>query len=64
MAEQTPELEANGDAGTPRWVKVFGIISLIVVLLFIVRLVTGGDGHGPGRHLRPASDTGRGVQQP
>ncbi len=38
---------------TPRWVKVFGIIALIVVLLFVVMLVAPGS-HGPGRHMRGA----------
>jgi hypothetical protein len=36
-------------AGTPRWVKVFGIIALVVVVLVVVLLVIGG-GHGPSRH--------------
>ena len=39
--------------GTPRWVKVFGIIAVVVVLLFVILLLTrgpGGRGHGPGRH--------------
>jgi uncharacterized cupredoxin-like copper-binding protein len=36
---------------TPRWVKVFGIIALVLVLFFIIRLLLGaGGGHGPGRH--------------
>lgn len=34
----------------PRWVKVFGIIALVVALLVVILLVTGGGGHGPGRH--------------
>ncbi len=34
--------------GSPRWVKVFGIIALVVVLLLVVLLLSGG--HGPGRH--------------
>jgi hypothetical protein len=35
--------------GTPRWVKVVGIIVIVVILaLLMVGLVTGG--HGPGRH--------------
>jgi len=38
------------DRGAPRWVKVFGIIALVVVLLVVVLLLTGGSGHGPGRH--------------
>ena len=41
---------------TPRWVKVFVIIALILVLLFVIILVTGiGGEHGPGRHI-PSSD--------
>jgi hypothetical protein len=37
--------------GTPRWVKAFGIIALVLVLLVVVLLLTGrGGGHGPGRH--------------
>ena len=36
---------------TPRWVKVFGVIALVVVVLFIVLMLTGRGGeHGPGRH--------------
>jgi hypothetical protein len=34
---------------TPRWVKVFAIIALVVVLLFVSLLLTRGE-HGPGRH--------------
>ena len=38
--------------GAPRWVKVFGIIALVVVLLFVALLFTRGlGGHGPGRHM-------------
>jgi ABC-type transporter Mla subunit MlaD len=37
------------EAGTPRWVKVFGIVALVVVVLFVVLLLTGG--HDPGRHM-------------
>jgi hypothetical protein len=37
---------------TPRWVKLFGIATLIVVLLVVAVLATGlGGEHGPGRHL-------------
>ncbi len=59
----TPRIQDNGDdapheapqagrtTSTPRWVKVFGIIALAVVLLFTVLLLTGrGSGHGPSRH--------------
>lgn len=35
---------------TPRWVKVFGIIVLVLALLFVVSQFAGGN-HSPGRHL-------------
>ncbi|HBY94650.1 MAG: hypothetical protein M5U01_03475 [Ardenticatenaceae bacterium] len=42
---------------TPRWVKVLGIIVLVVALLVVVVLVTGvGGPHGPGRHI-PSGET-------
>jgi hypothetical protein len=38
--------------GTPLWVKVFGIIALILIVLVVIALFTGvGGEHGPGRHL-------------
>lgn len=45
--------------GTPRWVKVFGIIVLVLVLLLVARVLIGG-GHGPGRHA-PTGDAGSQV---
>ena len=45
-----PPLDSEPTAGTPRWVKVFGIIALLVVLLIVVLLVFGGGEHGPSRH--------------
>ena len=40
--------------GTPRWVKVFGIIALVLALLVGIIVLTGvGGEHGPGRHLPP-----------
>jgi hypothetical protein len=60
-----PDREAT--VGIPRWVKVFGIIGIVVVLLVVLMLLTG---HGPGRHMSgglgehtlPASILARGVQ--
>jgi hypothetical protein len=37
-------------AGTPGWVKAFGIIALVLVVLVVVMLIVGRGGHGPGRH--------------
>jgi hypothetical protein len=38
------------DISTPRWVKVFGIIALILVLLFVILHLAGG---GFGHHHLP-----------
>ena len=52
---ETPD--PNATYRTPRWVKVFGIIVIALVLLVAVMLVTGiGGEHGPGRHA-PSGDT-------
>jgi uncharacterized cupredoxin-like copper-binding protein len=48
---------------TPRWVKVFGIIALVLVLLVVVKLLTGGGDHGPGRHLGTGGDTAPSSRQ-
>jgi hypothetical protein len=42
--------------GTPRWVKLFGIIALVLVLLFVISLLVGVR-HGPGLHT-PSGDAG------
>jgi hypothetical protein len=34
--------------GTPRWVKVFVIITIVLILLFVLVMLTGG--HGPSIH--------------
>ncbi len=41
----------GGDAGTPRWVKVFGTIGIVLVLLVVIMMFIGGGGHGLGRHI-------------
>lgn len=40
--------DAELDPGIPRWVKVFAVAGLILVLLLVVMMLTG---HGPGRHM-------------
>jgi hypothetical protein len=55
--------------GTPLWVKVFALIAVVLlVLLLVIAVLTGG--HGPGRHALsgqaggdtpPASVAERGV---
>jgi hypothetical protein len=47
--------------GTPRWVKVFGILAIGLVLLVAIVVFTGvGGPHGPGRHMQ-SGDAGGGT---
>jgi hypothetical protein len=67
MTDLPPAPGSNDDTGvrptadrppsTPRWVKVFGIIALVVVLLVVAMMFIGGGEHGPGRHT-PSGDAG------
>ncbi|MCM3619835.1 hypothetical protein M3936_19885 [Sutcliffiella horikoshii] len=42
----------EGPPSTPRWVNVFGIIVIVLVLLFVIMKVTGiGGEHGPSHHF-------------
>ena len=66
--EDTPRA---GPPPTPGWVKVFGIITLVLALMVIIMIFTGvGGEHGPGRHIPSGDDDGRtppieqGGQQP
>ena len=56
---------------TPRWVKVFGIIGIVLVLVVVIIMFTGvGGKHGPDRHIPSGAPSGHtppienGVQQP
>ena len=41
---------------TPRWVKILGIVALVLVLLFGILHLTGfGGNHGPAQHLPSGS---------
>ena len=53
MADLPPYHGSTGDIGsstTPRWVKIFGIITLVVILLFVMLMVTGGHNPSTSRH--------------
>lgn len=85
MADPPPNLDTGDDTGVspdpsttgmPRWVKVFGIIGIVLVLLVAIMLVTGGGpgSHGPRRHTQsegspagqtePPTDTAGGDRPP
>ncbi len=57
----------EGPVGTPRWVKIFGLVAAIVIVLIVVMLLFGGD-HGPGRDTAPTGGAGHsptaGVDSP
>jgi len=55
MTARPPAPDPTGPArrypGTPRWVKVLGVISVLVALFVVLALATGlGGPHGPQRH--------------
>jgi hypothetical protein len=45
--------------GTPRWVKVFGIIVIVLAVLVIAMMFIGGGKHGPGRHTQSGDAGGQ-----
>ena len=51
MADLPPERDSAGDdtgraPGAPRWVKVFAVVAIVLVLLFAVLHLTGGGFRG------------------
>jgi hypothetical protein len=44
--------------GTPRWVKVFGIIAIVLFLFVLLNVLTGGGPHGPGRYASSGETSG------
>ena len=47
--QEIHSLPEQGHPGVPRWVKVFALIALAVLLVFVVAMLLGGE-HGPGLH--------------
>jgi hypothetical protein len=43
--------------GTPRWVIVSGIVTLVLVLLVVIVMLASGGNHGAARHM-PSGDAG------
>lgn len=49
-AQDTRTADMRPYPGTPRWVKILGIIVIVAVLLFVIMHLTGG--MGPGMHMQ------------
>jgi hypothetical protein len=47
------EPDPGSTTGAPRWVKVLGIIAVVLLLVLGIIMLVGGE-HGPGRHTPPA----------
>jgi hypothetical protein len=59
MTDPAPNFASSGDnGGTPRWVKVFGIIAIVLVLLFVILHLTGNGFRGHSLHME------HGAQKP
>ncbi len=52
--------DRGSTTSTPRWVKVFGIIAIVLILLVGILHLTGNSLGGPGRHMPPIKHS---VQQ-
>lgn len=58
MVERPPPTDrrkrsVRDGTATPAWVKVFGLIAIVVVIVLAIGVLTGG--HGPARHAAPAN---------
>ncbi|AJY76828.1 hypothetical protein [Paenibacillus beijingensis] len=77
MVDMRPYPDSNNDSSddtrvrsdrgstpsTPRWVKVFGIIGLVLILLFIILHLTGNSFSGHGGHRPPSSVIEQGLKK-
>ena len=61
MSQTNARPDLGSTTSTPRWVKVFGIVALVLLHLFIVLHLADPDRYGPGRHTPPID---HGVQLP
>jgi hypothetical protein len=64
MADPSPAPAIPQRPGTPRWVKVIGIVLLGVLLLALAVTVIGGGQHGPGMHSGTGAFPGSSESDP
>jgi hypothetical protein len=58
--ETGPAPDRGPSCGTPLWVKVFGVIALVVIVLLAISLIAGVR-HGPGLHGLPSDSRGQEI---
>lgn len=61
MAQSSGGTDFGGPPPTPRWVKLLGIVILVLALLFVGLHLTGNSPFGPGSHTPPVQHE---LQQP
>lgn len=62
MAQTHEQPDRVSPPSTPRWVKVAGILFIVLVLLVIILHLTGYSPGGPGEHSMPMSVIKYGVR--
>jgi hypothetical protein len=61
MSQTNTQPDRESTISTPRWVKLFAIITIVLLLLFGILHLTGNSLGGPGSHT---SSIEHRVQQP
>ncbi|MDN4607936.1 hypothetical protein [Sporosarcina highlanderae] len=61
--EDSHIVDRESNSKTPRWVKVSGIIAIVLVLLVVLIMIVSGGKHGPGRHLPSSIGVEQSVEQ-
>ncbi|WP_203247686.1 hypothetical protein [Sporosarcina beigongshangi] len=52
---------SESTSNTPSWVKMFGLIAIVLIVLVVIIMFFSDGEHGPGRHL---NSNGTGIQTP
>ncbi|MCY9693407.1 hypothetical protein [Paenibacillus alginolyticus] len=60
--EDTHKSYSGSSSSTPRWVKVFGIIAIVLVLFLVILHLTGRGFGGHGGHTPSSSVIEQGVK--
>lgn len=63
MSQHPIRPDRSSTAGTPRWVKAFGVIILVLALLVVILHLTGNSLGGHGSHTLSSSIIEQGMQQ-